>query len=273
MRIARVFCKKTNWTPDDQDAYFDVPDMFTPSYDKVMVSVVFTWDIERGKWLADQWKAVCNNVTIGGPAFNDAGGEFEPGMFLKNGITITSRGCPNSCAFCFVPKREGKIRELQIRPGNIVQDNNLLACSGKHIDGVFDMLKTQKHVQFKGGIESRLVDTGFVERCKRLSLSEIWIACDYPGAINSAKKAISILRSAGISKGKIRCFVLIGKDMNEEQDRLLELYHSGCLPFAQLYQPEQKIEYSKEWKQFCRIWSRPALYRSAAKFSWRPNFM
>jgi hypothetical protein len=53
--------------------------------------------------------------------------------------------------------------------------------------------------------------------------------------------------------------------MQENENRLKEIYLMGGKPFAQLFQPENKIEYSREWKQFARRWSRPAIYESFFK--------
>ena len=76
-----------------------------------------------------------------------------PGLYLKHGYTITSRGCHNNCWFCSVPKREGALRELPINDGWNILDDNLLACSENHIRAVFEMLKRQKHKpEFTGGI-------------------------------------------------------------------------------------------------------------------------
>ncbi len=71
---------------------------------------------------------------------------------MKKGYVITSRGCPNRCWFCAVPKREGgRLRELPVTDGWIITDDNFLACSAKHIDQVFAMLKRQPHrPQFTG---------------------------------------------------------------------------------------------------------------------------
>ena len=44
--------------------------------------------------------------------------------------------------------REGNLRELPITSGHIVLDDNLLACSEKHIRSVFDMLKLKKSAQY-----------------------------------------------------------------------------------------------------------------------------
>ena len=158
MKIARVFPRRTSMSPNDPNAYFATPDLFTPEYDEVHISVTFTWDIDKGYRLANAWRSKSKYVKIGGPAFNHRGFDnrpyrFIPGMYVKNGVTFTSRGCPNNCPWCLVPIHEGKLRELPIVAGHIVQDNNLLACSKMHLRKVFQMLHGQKRINFSGGLE------------------------------------------------------------------------------------------------------------------------
>ena len=102
-------------------------------------------------------------VVLGGPAYDDPAGEFVPGRYLKEGLVITSRGCNNDCWFCKVSAREGRIRELKIKDGWDLLDNNLLQCSRIHIEKVFDMLNRQDRrskagrklgVKFTGGLEA-----------------------------------------------------------------------------------------------------------------------
>lgn len=73
MKIARVFPTKTNMSPQDPDAYFSWPKLNTPKYDEVHISVAFTWDIQKAKELAIQWRRY-GLVKLGGPAFDDQGG-------------------------------------------------------------------------------------------------------------------------------------------------------------------------------------------------------
>lgn len=122
--IIRVFPTKTSATPnDDLVRIHTTPSLFDEA-DEVHISVTFTWDIPWAEWAAKQWGAVAP-VKVGGPAYNEPGGEFVPGMYMKKGYVITSRGCPNRCWFCTVPKREGgKLRELPVTDGWIVTDDN-----------------------------------------------------------------------------------------------------------------------------------------------------
>jgi hypothetical protein len=257
--IARVFPTQTSCTPTDEHAYFDVPDMFTPQYDECHVSCTFTWDLDRAEKLVYAWESHSKVVKLGGVAVNGESDQpFVSGMYLRNGITITSRGCPNNCSFCMV--REGLIEFDDFPEGNIIQDNNILACSDRHINLVFEMLKKQHGICFKGGIEASRVTEDFADKIRSLRIKEIWLACDTDSALKPLKKAVEILQKAGFTRNHLFCYVLIGK----EEMRLREVYEMGVLPFAQLYQPplRNKIEYTPQAKALQRTWCRPAAYKT-----------
>lgn len=266
--IIRVFPRRNKWTPDDAMAFVGDPPLFRPEASKVLVSCVFTWDIPEALRLKRAWGKYYNNVIVGGPAFNDDGGEsFVPGMFIKLGVTITSRGCPYSCFWCFVPIREGNIREMQhIVPGNIIQDNNLLACSKEHIRKVVDMLRSQKNIQFKGGLDKKLFRKENNEMFKDLNISEYWFSCDDDNGWKELEYVANTLSS--VSTNKKRCYCLIGysgDSPDNAEKRLKRVYALGFLPFAQLYRPidsSQTHHTSRIWRDLARKWSRPAIYRS-----------
>jgi hypothetical protein len=265
MSIARVFPRRTSMTPADKDAYVGLPDLFTPQYDEVHISVTFTWDKAKAEELIKGWSRY-GNVKCGGCAYDDMGGSFT-GLYTRKGVTITSRGCPNACGFCFVPKREGKIRELPIVAGNIIQDNNLTACSRSHIDNVFKMLSKQKGVVFQGGVESARVDDYFVDKLRSISLKEVWLAYDHDNADKPLKMAVNRL-SKYFKRDKIRCYVLIGygQDTIEKAEiRLRKAWEIGTLPFAMLYRDEKNTPHTKDWKIFQRQWTRPAIIKTMMK--------
>jgi len=264
MKLARVFPTKTRMSPTDHDAYFGPPNLITPRYDEVHISVAFTWDIQKANDLAIQWRRHAKEIKIGGCAFGDKGDLFVPGVYLKPGVTITSRGCPNNCPFCFVPKREGRIRELPIVEGNIIQDNNLLACSKEHIRKVFSMLRKQRHIDFAGGFESARVTDEIVEDLRGLSIYQIWLAYDHPNAEQPLKQAVNRL-SKYFKRDKIWCYVLIGygeDTLEKAENRLRRAWEIGTKPFAMLYKPK---EYARDWKLLQRNWTRPAIIYSIMK--------
>lgn len=271
----RVFPRRTNWTPQDDLAFVGFPPLFLPGTPDtpVYVSVTFTWDKRHAERIAESWAQHYRNVQVGGPAYDDAGGEFTPGMFLKQGCTITSRGCPKRCGWCKVPFSEGSLRELVIKPGWIVQDNNLLACSDAHLKAVFAMLRQQgRQIYFNGGLDKHFLKPWHRELFDSIPIGELWFACDTTADLAHLERAAEILR--GIPMSKRRCYVMVGYDHEsprEAEERLREVLRLEFMPFCQLYQPPVDSLpprlYSLEWKALMRKWARPAAYMREAKCS------
>lgn len=266
--MIRVFPVRTKWTPEDPWAFVGHPPFFRPGNENtpVMVSVVFTWHRAYAEQIAESWRMYYRNVRVGGPAYDDPGGEFVPGRFLKLGCTITSRGCPKRCGWCKVPFAEGALRLLPIHPGWIVQDNNLLACSEPHLHAVFDMLREQKRAAFfNGGLDKHYLKPWHRKLFDSIAIGELWFACDTTDDLRHLERAADIL--AGIPMRKLRCYTMIGYDdeplaaAEKRVERVLEL---GFMPFTQLYQPPTadmptKV-YTADWKAVMKKWCRPAAY-------------
>lgn len=269
MRLIRVFPRRTNATPDDADVRIGVPPGMFDEADEVHVSVAFEWDKPAAEELAFQWERVAP-VTIGGPAYGDPGGEFVPGRYLKHGYTITSRGCPNRCWFCRAWRNEGNVvRELPIRDGWNVLDNNLLACSQDHQEAVFQMLSEQpERPRFTGGFEAARFTEWHVEWMIKLNPEPVYFAYDtqddYEPLVNAAK----LCRDAGIIKPtrrSIRCYVLIGyrgDSIESANNRLEQVASLGIMPMAMLYDLGAGMSNKREWMRFQRTWASPAIVGS-----------
>lgn len=269
-KIIRVFPRQTNATPDDEDVRIMVTPSLFDEADEVHISVAFTWDLKWAEWAEKQWRSVAP-VKVGGPALNEPGGDFVPGKYMKKGYVITSRGCPNRCWFCAVPKREGGvIRELPVRDGWILTDDNLLACSDRHIDEVFSMLKRQPHhPQFVGGLEAKLLTPEMAIRLREIKPETMFFAYDTPDDLEPLQQAGKYLFDAGFTKAShvLRCYVLIGypKDTSlKATKRLKETWKAGFMPMAMLYR-DQKGEQPKEWERFQREWANPIITASKVK--------
>ena len=215
-RVIRVFPRKNNATPDDPLAAVCRPPTLWDEADKVLVSVSFDWDMEYAEELAKQWGVVAP-VEIGGPAYfwKTPAGEFEPGMFLKKGYVITSRGCPNRCYFCKVPTREGDLRTLEVKEGWNLLDNNILACPEDHQRKVFEMLLRQKEApRFTGGIEACRVTAWHADWFLKLMPESLWMAYDMVSDWEPLVAAVSMFKEAGLvaphKTKRIGCYVLMG---------------------------------------------------------------
>jgi hypothetical protein len=266
MKIIRLFPRKTNATPMDENVIINRMPILFDEADEVRISVTFTWDIPRADELYREWTKYFP-VGIGGPALGQIGGnggEFEPGLYLKDGYIITSRGCNNKCWFCSVWKRENGIKELQIKEGYNVLDDNLLACSDHHIKSVFIMLQKQKEaILFTGGIEAKLLKDWHIDLLSTIKLKRLYCAYDTPDDYEPLVEAGKLLRRINITmeNRKAACYVLIGypKDtMTEALKRIHQTIQAGFFPFAMLWRNENG-EYKREWKQFQRQWANPII--------------
>lgn len=262
MSIIRVFPRRTSYTPTDDMAFIGDPSLLRPEADEVHVSVTYTWDVAEGERLADAWSCYYPTVRIGGPAYGNISTSFIPGRYIKRGITFTTRGCNNRCSYCIVPAREGKLKEiLNFKSGNIIQDNNLLQASSEHIERVFEMLRGQSAVEFRGGLDPRLITPEIAEGIRSTKPKRVYLAADTNDRLYHLGRAITLL---GLQRHQVSVYTLIGhgdtSSITRAYDRLVDVWNAGGLPFAQLFQPADRwIEYSREWKKLARDFSRPAL--------------
>jgi len=272
MKIARVFPTKTSMSPMDVDSYFGPPGLFTlQGYKEIHISVAFTWDLDKANWLKKQWQMIAP-VKIGGPAIDgEPTNGFKVGMYLKKGITITSRGCHFRCPWCLV--KQDLIEMDDFPQGNIIQDNNLLACSLPHIDKVFQMLSHQRAIEFSGGLDPRFIFDKTVEALRGLKIHQLWLSFDHPDRTIYLKRAVQKLKKY-FTRNKIRCYVLVGyygDTIEKAEMRLRKAWEIGTLPFAMRYRlpknnwKDSFIFNQREWNLFTRKWTRPAIIKTRMK--------
>jgi len=267
MKIARVFPRHTNATPVDQLTFFGGPLLWPVECDEVHVSVTFTYDLKKAKSMAGEWERAGYKVSIGGPGTGQRGEDFIPGRYIKSGYVITSRGCPNKCWFCSVWKRDGTIRELPIREGWDVLDDNLLACSERHIAAVFDMLKRQPHkARFTGGLEAKLMTPAIAEGLRELVPETLYFAYDTQDDWGPMCEAAEMLWKAGFPKKhrSVRAYVLCGfkGDTPEKAEaRLTATLSKHIIPMCMMWRDDDGNK--SNWGGFQRRWARPALIPSS----------
>ena len=269
--MIRVFPRKTKATPDDGEVYInkapDIPASWVGWEGEIYISCTFTWDKPIAEELVKKWEGRGYKVELGGPAYDDPGGDFVPGRYLKPGYVITSRGCDNDCWFCLTHKREGAIREIPITDGYNVLDSNLLQCSEKHIRAVFAMLARQpQKAEFTGGLEAAILKDWHVHELARLKPKSIYLAYDTPDDYEPLCVAAKRLTDAGLLPShNVGCYVLVGypKDtFSAAEKRLNRVLALGLTPFAMLWTDPVH----KDWNTFQRAWVRPAIiYGKKAK--------
>jgi hypothetical protein len=164
-----------------------------------------------------------------------------------------------------VPHRENGLRELPIQNGRNILDDNLLACSEKHIRAVFEMLSRQaKRPIFTGGLDTRLLQEWHVGLLRTAKTERMYFAYDSDEDLEPLVHAGRLLRNGGIkdsSGHKLKCYVLIGFNgdtMEKAEKRLFDTWRAGFWPYAMLFRDE-KGETTEEWRKFQRTWTRPQI--------------
>jgi len=271
--IARIFPRRTAATPDDAFAFTGEPGLFVPDgLTAVHVSVAFTYDLPRAEYLARSWARTGLPTEIGGPATGTRGEEFVPGRYLRDGYTITSRGCDNRCWFCSVWRREGGLRELPIHDGCNVLDDNLLACSEAHVRAVFAMLarvKRERHqpIEFTGGLEAARLQPWHVDLLADLRPKQMFFAYDEPADYEPLVAAGRMLREVFTDTSRsLRAYVLCGhpRDTPDAAEaRFVQTLEAGFWPAPMVYRNERG-ERRPEFIPLARTWFRPA--SAAARF-------
>lgn len=267
MRVLRVFPSRTSYTPSDPLVFVGDPPLWRPEADRVDVSCTFTWDRPEAERLAAAWAEHYPFVALGGPAIAPYPGDaFTPGLYVRPGITFTSRGCDRRCPWCLVPEREGPLRLLPITEGNVINDNNFAATPASHRAKVYQMLSRQRRgAAFAGGIDARLVTDEFADELRGIRVSELFLAADTEASLRPLRAAVRRLTWLGIEK--LRCFVMVGfggESIQQAEARLEAVWEAGAMPFCQLYQPptEHRQAYSAEWRKLQKAWSRPAAIKA-----------
>ncbi len=216
------------------------------------ISIPFTWLVEEAEQEARKWKG---KILMGGPGLMEPSKYegFDPLLFHNPCATFTTRGCPNKCGFCAVPKLEPDYYEIpNYRPAPIICDNNFTAASRKHQEMVIEKQKVYQLTDFNQGLEARkftpeLADLLGQIRCK------IRFAFDNWGQETAVKEAIDLCKARTTKDITVYC--LIGyNDTPDDAKARLELIKSWkVLPAPMRYQPldtKNKNEYmAKGWTE------------------------
>lgn len=161
-------------------------------------------------------------------------------------ILFSSRGCIRRCKFCSVPQLEpeftakGSIKHL-IYPGHkraILWDNNILASP--YWQNIFDELEElDLEIDFNQGLDARLITEEVAIRVKRMKVPTVRLAYDSDSIKAPLKKAINLLKDAGVNGRRIIVYCLYGF-LDTPLDffhRIIDLVNWGVVAYPMRYQP------------------------------------
>lgn len=195
-------------------------------------------------------------------------------------IGYITRGCPNHCRWCVVPRKEGGIRpyrswEELVRPDTdklILMDNNILACE-YGIRQLESLIGSGYRIDLNQGMDARLVTGGIADILSRLSwIRFIRLSCDQRSQIAPIRKAVELLMERGVRPYRIFIYLLVTADLEDASERVealkgykaINLYAQaernerlGIMPDEMQMEFQQRYVYSgryrlETWEEYCR---------------------
>lgn len=143
-------------------------------------------------------------------------------------IGFITRGCPNKCEWCYVPKKEGKIRPYSkwqdlVRPDSnklVLMDNNILA-SDYGLSQLEELSHTDYKIDLNQGMDIRLLTEDICKILGKIKwLKYIRFSCDTLSQLPYFERAFEWFEKYKVYKSKIFIYVLIRKDLVEADKRI-----------------------------------------------------
>lgn len=229
-------------------------------YDKVYSSKVFDFTPENDYLPPDTIKG-----GTGYGIFEDLPKEIDD-MFpdysiypeCDYAIGFLTRGCPNKCANCYVPQKEGAIRPYRtwdqiVRSDTkklVLMDNNITA----HPHGV-EQLRQIAETDYAIDINQATSAFSITPEIAQIFAKLKWIkyirfACDRKPQIEGLYRAAKMLEEAGIPNSRLFVYVLITKDLDDDLERIYALRKlKGVTIYGMPYVDNRIGEVPEKWQK------------------------
>lgn len=197
-----------------------------------------------------------------------------PNVRQDTAFGFLTRGCPNKCRWCVVPRKEGIIHpymdvdEIAIEGRNklVLMDNNILAAGDYAVEQLNKIIERGYRVDFNQALDARLVTDEFA----RLLAQVKWIdrrirfGCDTPHQIGECERAIALINGHGY-KGEYFLYTMLNDDFEECYKRINYWWHRNhecrekhlrnIYPYAQPYRdPDNPSRPIPEWQKDMARW-------------------
>lgn len=146
-----------------------------------------------------------------------------------------TRGCPNKCRWCVVPKKEGAIRpymdvdEIAIegRRKLVLMDNNILAAGDYCLQQLQKIIEQGYRVDFNQALDARLVTDEIAQllaKVKWLDNNRIRFGCDTHAQIEECERAMAMINKYGFT-GQYFLYTMLTSDFRECYERIVHWWH------------------------------------------------
>lgn len=256
-------------------------------YDKCYMAKVFSFtpdygyyihadEVEKGGTGYDLHKTLPEEIDRLQPDYS-----IYPQIDSKTAYGFLTRGCPNRCRWCIVPKKEGAIKPymdvediaVEGRTNLVLMDNNVLA-SDYGLTQIEKIVKRKYKVDFNQALDARLVTDDIARLLAKVKwIKRIRFGCDTPGQIAECERAISLLRGHGFT-GEVFLYCIL-MDFKESLCRINHWREKDkrviphAQPFRDVNNPHHIVP---QWQKDMARWvDRKELYRSCEFKDFEPR--
>lgn len=212
-----------------------------------------------------------------------------PALPQDTAYGFLTRGCPNKCPWCVVPRKEGMIRpymdvdEIAVegRKKLVLMDNNILAAGDYAVQQLEKIIERGYRVDFNQALDARLVNDEYARLLAKIKWlhNRIRFGCDTHGQIAECERAMALINGYGYN-GEYFLYTMIGgkSDFAESYNRVhywwlrnheIRSQHrgNGIYPYAQPYRDPDNPRFTppcgrRTWRRgstSIRCSSRPTL--------------
>lgn len=253
---------------DDVTEFRDEPAMFARGYDRVCLSTIFSWHVDRAIEIANTVKDHAE-VWVGGPAMShnharfteetgievpfiwrtidgvakkvygapDARFDLQPGEYK---MIYAMRGCPLGCPFCPVTLIEGAdfVLNRAFHPAKMLCDNNLSAAPVEYQEFVIRRYQETgvPLLDANSGFEPKTFDEDCYARWKPVLRGAWRFGLDETKETDDVERMMRILKDVPGRKKRVYC--LLGFEPLEQcYERARKIISWGGEPYCQVFIP------------------------------------
>lgn len=204
------------------------------SYDRIYSSKVFDFTPENEYLPPDTIKGGTGYGMFGDlpPEIDSMFPDYSIYPECDYAIGYLTRGCPNHCSWCYVPRKEGSIKPYRsyseiVRPDTnklVLMDNNILACE-HGISQLRELAQTDYRIDLNQGMDIRLLTDEVCSILKEIKwIKYIRFSCDSKSQLPYFERAVKLFDKYSIPKSKIFIYLLVRDDLDDAEERVRSLF-------------------------------------------------
>lgn len=171
-----------------------------------------------------------------------------------------TRGCPNKCSWCVVPRKEGGIRpymdvdEIAIegRRKLVLMDNNILAAGDYAKEQLQKIIDRGYRVDFNQALDARLVTDEFARllaKVKWLDNNRIRFGCDTWGQVQQCERAMELINSYGFT-GQYFVYTMLNDNFRESWERV-HYWWDKCMQVRESHHGHYVYPHAQPYRDPC----------------------